>query len=161
MLVVADSSPLIVLVQIEHIDVLPKLFGQVVVPPEVLAELCVSKRPQPIREFFRHRPTWLEERAPTSIEPIPALHSGEVAAISLVKELKADLLLIDDRDGRRAAAERGLPFTGTIGVLEIAAEQDLLALEDTFEKVKRTDFWISRQLLDERLELYRERRRKP
>lgn len=29
MLVVADSSPLIVLVNIEHVDVLPKLFGQV------------------------------------------------------------------------------------------------------------------------------------
>jgi predicted nucleic acid-binding protein len=95
MLVVADSSPLIVLVEIGHIDVLPQLFGQVIVPPEVSAELCGPRRPQPVREFFQHRPTWLEERAPTAIEPIPALHSGEVAAISLAKELEADLLLID------------------------------------------------------------------
>jgi predicted nucleic acid-binding protein len=39
MLVVADSSPLIVLIQIGQIDVLPALFGEVVIPPEVSAEL--------------------------------------------------------------------------------------------------------------------------
>jgi predicted nucleic acid-binding protein len=44
MLIVADSFPLIVRVQIGHIDVLPKLFGQVIVPPEVLTELRESPR---------------------------------------------------------------------------------------------------------------------
>jgi len=44
MLVVADTSPLIALVNIEHVDVLPKLFEQIVIPPDIIAELA---HPQP------------------------------------------------------------------------------------------------------------------
>jgi len=154
MLVVADSSPLIVLVNIGHVHVLPRLFGQVVIPPQVLAELERSNRPQAVREFVASRPTWLVERTPTALQPIPALHAGELAAISLALELKADLLLIDEVRGRQAAAGRHIPFTGTIGVLELAADRALLDLADAFERVKNTDFWISPELLDERLRLY-------
>jgi predicted nucleic acid-binding protein len=154
MLVIADSSPFIVLIMIGHIDVLPTLFGKVIIPPEVLAELLNSNRPQDVRDLMRSRPAWLIERAPAAIEPIPSLHAGESAAISLAQELKADLLLIDEVYGRRAAAERHIPFTGTIGVLELAADEGLLNLKDAFEQVKNTDFWISNKLLDERLKLY-------
>lgn len=85
MLVVADSSPLIVLINIGHTDVLPKLFGEVVVPPQVAAELRQPNRPQRVREFAASPPEWLHERAPAAIEPIPALHAGELAAISLAR----------------------------------------------------------------------------
>lgn len=81
------------------------------------------------------------------------LHPGELAAISLAQELKADLLLIDESRGRQAAADRQIPFTGTIGVLELAADEKLLDLRDAFERVKKTDFWISHELLEERLKL--------
>jgi predicted nucleic acid-binding protein len=51
MIFVADSSPLIVLINIDHIDVLPRLFGQVVIPPEISVELSVPTRPQAVRDF--------------------------------------------------------------------------------------------------------------
>ncbi len=92
------------------------------------------------------------------LKPIPSLHSGEVAAIRLAEELKADLLLIDEVRGRKAAAELGLAFTGTVGVPELAAHRGLLELEDAFARLKMTDFWISPQLLDERLKLYKRRK---
>jgi hypothetical protein len=44
-------------------------------------------------------------------------------------------------------------------VLELAAEQRLLDLEDAFARLKKTDFWISPQLLDERLKLQLARKR--
>ncbi|HUG90496.1 MAG TPA: DUF3368 domain-containing protein [Planctomycetaceae bacterium] len=154
MLVVADSSPLIVLVNIGHIDVLPALFGEVVVPPQVSAELDSPRRPQVVRDLVAARPAWLIERTPATIEPIAGLHPGELAAISLAVELKAELLLIDEASGRKIAAERQVAFTGTVGVLELAANRGLLELRDAFERIKRTDFWISHQLLDERLRLY-------
>ena len=154
MIVVADSSPMIVLIEIGHIGVLPKLFQQVIVPPQVLAEVVRSRRPQAVRDFFASRHEWLIERAPVRIDVIPALHAGELAAISLAEELKADLLLIDEVDGRRAAAERSIPITGTIGVLELAADRGFLDLHDAFEKVKHTSFWISHRLLEERLQLH-------
>lgn len=154
MLVVADSSPLIVLINIGHIDVLPSLFGQVVIPPEVSAELNQAKRPDAVRRLMVARPVWLLERAASQIESIPSLHVGESAAISLAQELKADLLLIDEVDGRKAAAVRHIPFTGTIGVLESAADRGLLDLQEAFSRIKKTDFWISHELLDERLKRY-------
>ena len=154
MLVVADSSPLIVLVNIGSIDVLPQLFGQVVIPPQVSGELQHRNRPPAVQAFIGRRPSWLIERAPASVEDIPALHAGELAAISLAQEMKADLLLIDEVRGRKAAAQRHIPFTGTIGVLELAADHGLLDLKDSFDRIKLTDFWISHELLDERLRLY-------
>jgi predicted nucleic acid-binding protein len=36
MLVVADSSPLIALINVGHIDILPQLFGTVIIPPAVI-----------------------------------------------------------------------------------------------------------------------------
>jgi len=85
------------------------------------------------------------------------LHDGETAAINLARELNADLLLIDEVQGRREAAARNIPLTGTIGVLEMAAAANLLDLKEAFERVKRTDFWISPNLLDERLKGFRTR----
>ena len=158
MLVVADSSPLIVLVNIGQIDVLPKLFGEVVVPPEVLSELNQPNRPTGVRSLVASRPAWLLERTPATVEAIPSLHAGELAAISLAQELKADLLLIDEVPGRKAAADRHIPFAGTIGVLELAAEKGLLDLQDAFASVKKTDFWISHDLLDNRLRQHAARR---
>jgi len=61
MLVVADSSPLIVLIEIGHIDVLPKLFGQAIIPPEVWLELHQSNRPQAVRDFIASCPNWLSD----------------------------------------------------------------------------------------------------
>ena len=157
MLVVADSSPLIVLINIQHVDILPRLFGEVIIPPEVSAELTLSNRPEPVRTFITSPPRWLLQQSPSVVKPIPMLHPGEVAAISLALEIHADLLLIDEVRGRKAAAAQGIRFTGTIAVLEQAADKGLVDLEDAFERIKKTDFWISHELLDVRLKLHRER----
>lgn len=140
MIVVADSSPLIVLVNIGHERVLSDLFGHIVIPDDVAAELAGPRRPEIVRAFIVSPPPWIEIRAPLSVEPIPDLHAGENAAISLARELRADALLIDERRGRRAATDRGLQVIGTIGVLEAAAARGLLDLEQAFEMVKQTDF---------------------
>lgn len=151
MLVIADSSPLIVLTAIEQVQILPALFHAVTIPPQVAGELMTSNRSQALRDFMGSRPPWLNILSPTAKEPIAHLQPAETAAIYLAEELKADLLLIDEIHGRRAAAARRLKFTGTIGVLEMAATANLPDLNDAFDRVKQTDFWISHRLLDERL----------
>jgi predicted nucleic acid-binding protein len=90
MLVVADSSPLIVLVNIGHVDVLPTLFGEVVIPAAVAAELTFPSRPQAVRDFAAAPPAWLKVRHPTTLQQIPELHPGEREALSLAIELHAD-----------------------------------------------------------------------
>lgn len=51
MLVVADTSPLNYLVWIGLSDLLPALFGRVVVPPEVIAELSAADAPSVVRAW--------------------------------------------------------------------------------------------------------------
>ena len=121
MIVVADSSPFVVLVAIGHVDVLPTLFRRVLIPPEVEAELGMSKRPESVRAFIAVPPAWLEIRPPTVSERIAGLDAGEAAAISLATELHADQVIIDEAPGRKVAVERNLKVIGTVGVLELAA----------------------------------------
>lgn len=151
MLVVADSTVFVVLIEIGHIEILPSLFKQVWVPREIIEETRHPDRPAAVRAFAEVIPSWLIVRSPKHLEQIASLHAGELAAISLARELRADLLLIDERAGRAAAQQMHIPITGTIGVLELAADAGLLDLSDAFARMKRTDFWISHRLLDERL----------
>jgi len=157
MIVVADSSPLVVLVNIEQISLLSALFGVVTIPPVVAAELASHRRPQAVRDFIMKPPEWLTVRKPTILEALPDLDAGEREAISLACELHADLLLIDERRGRQAASERKLAITGTVGVLELAARRSMVDLADAFERLKKTDFWLNPEFLDERLRLFRSR----
>ena len=73
---------------------------------------------------------------------------GEVEAISLAIEMKADLLLMDDRRARREAEACGLSVTGTLNVLQAAAQRDLLGLPVAIAKLQLTNFHISQRILD-------------
>lgn len=155
MLVVADNAPLNHLVRLGTVDVLRVLFGRVVIPSQVADEMLHSRTPDIVRSFVAHPPGWLTIQQPIRVEPIPGLDPGEEAAISLAQELAADLLLIDDRDGRRAAAARRVAVIGTIGVLERAARAGLLDLERAFVALSATDFRIRPVDLEERLRMFR------
>jgi predicted nucleic acid-binding protein len=157
LIVIADSSPLLALVNIECINVLPVLFQQVVVPPTVVEELKRPKRPAAVRGFINAPPPWIVVRTPGAVESIPNLHPGECEAIALAAELGADLLLMDEQHGRSAARARKLNVTGTVGVLERAAEQRLLDLATAFDRLRRTDFWIDHRILEARLRQFHSR----
>src|SRR4051812_32056707 len=99
MLVVADTSPLVVLINIGHIDVLPALFREVVIPPQIIIEMSRFTRSQAVQDFVAAKPGWLVERAPVGSIAIPKLDMGESAAITLASEINADLVLIDEARG--------------------------------------------------------------
>jgi predicted nucleic acid-binding protein len=157
MIVVADTSPLIVLINLGHVEILPRLFGQVV-PPEVMEELRHERGAASVRDLACSPPSWLVERAPRHGGVIERLDKGESAAINLALELGADLLLIEEALGRKAAIERRVVIAGTIGVLEMGAHAGLLDLADAFERLLRTDFWITKEFLDARLAAFRRER---
>lgn len=116
MLVVADSSPLLYLSRIGLLDVLRLLYGEVVVPAVVWAEL-VHLRPEAPGVPDIRAATWLRvpDHEPASLDL--GLDPGETAAIALAEALHADLLLIDERAGRAVARARGVTVRGTVGVL--------------------------------------------
>src|SRR5687767_213093 len=98
-LVVADTGPLNYLVQIEAIDVLPKLFEQIIVPAAVYDELAHADAPAQVCAFIALKPAWLEVRPnPDRSDDDAAdstLDEGERAAIALATSIGADLILID------------------------------------------------------------------
>lgn len=95
MIVVSDTSPLTALLTVGHAELLPKLFGAVVIPPAVAAEL---------RRSHAQLPDWLEVRALSASNQAAiyarSVDRGEAEAIALAQELQADRLLIDERKGR-------------------------------------------------------------
>ena len=159
MIVVSDTSPLNYLVLTQHVEILPPLFGRVVAPPAVISESQHPGTPQVVRAWVEAAPTWLETRAPTSVDPSLGLGQGEAEAISLARELHADAVLIDERKGVIVARQLGLFATGTLGVLEIAAEKGLINLAQAIAALRQTSFRVSEQLLEEVLQRDRNRRR--
>jgi predicted nucleic acid-binding protein len=157
MIVVSDTSPLNYLVLIQHADVLPRLFGRVLAPPAVVDELRHPGTPAVVRAWAAALPAWLELRAPLSIDPDLRLGPGEAEAISLARELRADAVLIDERKGLIVARQFGLFVTGTLGVLEIAAEKGLIALPRAIAALRETSFRVSGDLLDAMLQRDRNR----
>lgn len=151
MIVVADTSPLNYLIQIDTIDLLPRLFERVYVPNGVLAELRHERSPAKVRSWTASAPSWLERRTPIRIEGIPKLHSGEVEAIALAQELSAPIL-IDDRDAARAAMKHGLLVLGTLAVLIEGANRNFIHLESTINKLRQTNFRMPAKLVEEILQ---------
>jgi hypothetical protein len=155
MLVVADTSPFVALVKIGHIGVLPALYGSVTIPVEVTAELSSTARTQDVRAFIASTPPWLSIQAVSRFDTIPGLHVGEQAAINLAIELKADLLLIDDQTGRKAAIARKVQTVRTAALLFEAARIGVLGdLKGAFDRLKATNFRVPAKVLDELLKLH-------
>lgn len=83
----------------------------------------------------------------SAAEAIPPLDPGEEAAIRLAIEIRADALLIDEKDGRRAAQARGLRVVGTIGVLDQADERGMVELAEVIARLRSSDFRIDQRLI--------------
>jgi predicted nucleic acid-binding protein len=149
MIVVADSSPINYLILLGHIEILPKIYGQVLIPQAVLDELQDSDAPAKVREWLSISPAWLEISSRT-FQPNPLLDlldRGETDAILLAQLMKADRLIIDDLDGRREAANRKIPVIGTLGILAEAARRNLLNLSQALTALQETNFHADPKLI--------------
>lgn len=117
MIVVADASPIICLARIEKLGLLAEIFGQILVPEEVRAEIAMG----PGGSDLLRAHAWIETRAVRDRERFVRLTSeldaGEAAAIALAIEAPAQLLLMDERRGRVVAEREGLAVVGVVGVL--------------------------------------------
>ena len=107
MLVVADSSPLIYLSRLGLLHVLASLFGEVVAPRSVWNE-AVERRPSAPGIDALRQASWVRVVDDPMLDSDLGLDPGERAAILIAESLRADLLLIDERAGRKVAHERGL-----------------------------------------------------
>jgi predicted nucleic acid-binding protein len=150
--VVSDAGPLITLSRAGYLDLLPVLFGQIIVPHAVYAEVIDIGKDRPGARELR-RANWLIKKATADSNALRVLKGqlglGEAEAIVLAQELKADLLLLDDLKGRRLAALADLKVGGTILVLMVAVKRGLLQEppEQVIEKLKNAGMYLSKDLV--------------
>jgi predicted nucleic acid-binding protein len=165
MIVVSDTTPLRQLIAIGKVDLLRKVYGGVVVPLTVWSELQAESTPSAVKSWLQSAPDWLQVRGAreplsgdASLDALVRLDAGEQEAIRLALELKADLLLMDEADGRSLALRLGLPVTGTLGLLERADVLGVLSdLPATLAHLEASGFYLSTRLRDSVLDRYRRR----
>ena len=156
MLVVSDTSPILNLAAVGHVDLLGSLYGVLVIPPAVQGELASLSRRNPRFAAATPLPAFVR------VEPLPdtpdadailaeltlRLHPGEAEALALAAALRADLLLVDEIDARRLARQRGVRTQGLLGVLVEAKRRGLLAavapLLDQLQA--NAGFWVGTDL---------------
>jgi predicted nucleic acid-binding protein len=150
-LVVADTGPIRYLVLTEQIEVLPRLFGRIILPASVIGELTHAGAPPAVSTWARALPPWVEVRRTSVPVPLNDLGPGESEAIALAIELDAAVLL-DEAEARSRALRLGLAVSGTVGLLERAAERGMLDLKDALTRLLRTNFRIAPNLIQDALQ---------
>lgn len=122
MIVVSDTSCISNLLSVGQASLLPRLFGEVLIPPAVEDELL---------RFHSCLPDFVKCEAPSDQARLSRLREeldlGEAEAICLACEVKADRLLIDETLGRAAALREGLAIIGVVGVLVAAKQSGFLS----------------------------------
>ncbi|MDT9198021.1 DUF3368 domain-containing protein [Limnospira sp. PMC 1042.18] len=153
MKVVVNGTPLIALSLIDRLQLLPRLFDEILIPPTVYREVAIQGGDRPGREAILTR-TGAIVQAPagtSSIEPLLlGLDAGEFEVILLSRELQGDWVLIDERLGRRVALSLGLPVKGSLGLLLAAVGADLMTRQEARESVSellKNGICLSSQLI--------------
>jgi uncharacterized protein len=152
MIVVADSSPLIALSRVGRLELLKSLYGAIIVPDAVWAELVLDGEGR-AGALSVSKSDWILRRTPQHRDIVKALEEtldpGECEAIALAQELGADALLMDEQLGRAAAMHLGLRVTGLLGVLLAAKEMELIS--DAFDLAKAMQsngWWVADRLIE-------------
>lgn len=151
--VVSDTGPIHYLILVAAIDILPALFGTVSIPQAVHRELTHPEAPSAVRDWFAVPPPWLSILPdPASDDPsLDRLHAGERQAILLAHAISAELLLMDDRAGVRAARAAGFGAVGTLGLLGLGDRRGLLDIASCVGRLRETSFRCRPVLYDQLL----------
>ena len=119
---VSNTSPISNLASIGRLDLLKAQFQSLWIPTAVSQEL--SLHPDAAARALIEvaiREQWINvvalQDSPLLRTLMLHLHRGEAEAIALATELKADIAIIDEQEGRQFAAQTGLSVTGVLGIL--------------------------------------------
>lgn len=157
MTVVSDTTALSNLLHIGKLTLLKDLFGQVLVPKAVLYELAAVTG---FSKQVAQADYIIEVQCGAVLNPLQhneGLDIGEKEAISYAVDNAANLLIIDELNGRRFAVELGLQIIGTIGILVAAKRKKLIeTIKQYLDDLRNNGFWISEKIYVEALKLANE-----
>jgi uncharacterized protein len=145
-LVISNTSPLFYLHRLRHLNLLQKLYQQIIVPEAVVDELNAG------RDLGEDVPNvedydWIEVRpvrAPELVRLITDLGAGEAQVLTLAIEEPGSLVILDDRLAREVARMRNIRITGTAGViLKAKQEGHISAVAPLLNRLIELDFRLS------------------
>jgi len=152
LVVIADAGPIIALSIVGRLDILGQLFGKVLVPEAVYGEVVVQGRGRP-GALELAQASWVERV--TVVPPPDALLAeelgpGEAEAIALGVRRSADILLIDERKGRRIATlAYHLRVKGTAGVLVLGKQRGIVpSVRPLLEAMRAGGYYVAESLVD-------------
>jgi predicted nucleic acid-binding protein len=150
-IVVSNTSPIINLAAIDRLDLLRQLYGGILIPQSVRNEIVrsgTSESGASEVETF----DWIETRNVANQTAVSALRleldAGEAETIILGIELKADLVLLDERKARMAASRLNLKFVGLLGILVEAKHKGIVdEVKPVMDNLMtKAGFWIAPEL---------------
>lgn len=144
--IISDTSCLVLLTKIGELQLLKSLFGEIIITSVIATE------------YGEVLPDWIivkdaENENYASLLSV-TVDLGEASAIALAVENKTSLLILDDNKARILAGSLGLKYTGTLGILIDAKKQGhLQSIKPALEKVKKTDFRLTEELIKKAMTL--------
>lgn len=160
-MIVSNTSPIINLATIDQLNILNKLYDNIFIPEAVYHEIVVVGAGQPGSSEIR-KLEWIITRKVSNTSLVKALQleldNGEAEAIALALELRADLLLIDERMGRSVASRFNVKYIGLLGLLVEAKSKGIVKMiQPLLNDLKtKAGFWISEKLYFRILEIANE-----
>ncbi|HET9228199.1 MAG TPA: DUF3368 domain-containing protein [Thermoanaerobaculia bacterium] len=149
-IVISNTSPLLYLHQVGHLDLLREMYGRLRIPSAVRKELRAGAE-QGIAVPDPFTLAWIDEQVVTERVLLPTvidLGPGEAEAIALALSCPGSLLILDDRLGRRIARLSGVTCTGTLGVLLKAKQVGLLSsVAPVIEQLRQTTMHLTQELI--------------
>jgi predicted nucleic acid-binding protein len=153
--VVSDASPLILLAKIRRLDLLKKLYSEVLIPKKVKEEVTKQEVP-PIISGIREG--WIKVKEVELSSEVKemgrelGLHEGEIYALSLALHANVKQVLADDKLARVGARILGLQAIGCLGVVMKAYEMDVITRNEAISAIQelvKAGLWISPEVLGE------------
>lgn len=154
MIIVCDTSPITNLAAIGQLDILRQLYVEIIIPTAVYNEMVKVDKVVPGAVEVQTL-SWIQTQTVVDAQKVTKLQInhdnidlGEAEAIILALELKANLLLMDERRGRALAASYGINVTGLLGVLLQAKRIGLISSVKPLidQLIEQVDFRVSHQL---------------
>jgi len=107
--------------------------------------------PSVVRDWASDPPSWIEVRSVSFAQDstFNDLDAGEREAIQLALDLGIETVLMDESDGRRVALLNHLKVTGTVAIIEKAAQLGLVDFRSTLSKLEQTNFRLSASIREE------------
>lgn len=151
--VVADASTLIGLSRIERLNLLKDLYGTVLIPQSVYDEVVIESK-YGSKEIRTAKYLKVENVTDSKVVELLLGHlgRGEAEVLTLSKEKKADLILIDEKKARKAARRAGFAVVGVLGLLLAAKNMALIpAVRPFVEELTKQGFRLSKRVTEEAL----------